>query len=47
LCDGTRDIAAIVAELAKEFNVDQDELATDVQAFIDDLLERGWLTYDK
>lgn len=47
LCDGTRDIAAIVAELANEFNVDQDELATDVQAFIDDLLERGWLTYDK
>jgi pyrroloquinoline quinone biosynthesis protein D len=43
LCDGTRDAAAIVGELLPRFEVDRDELARDVVAFLEDLHARGWL----
>ena len=46
LCDGSRDIKAIIAHLSAEFEVTIDELASDVQDFIDDLIERGWLSYE-
>lgn len=45
LCDGSRDLAAIAAELAREFDVDEAVLAEDVGAFVDDLLQRGWLSH--
>jgi pyrroloquinoline quinone biosynthesis protein D len=47
LCDGHRDLAAVVAELQQEFDVDAETLTADVQEFIADLLERGWLVYDQ
>ena len=45
LCDGSRDIDAVVTALLDEFDVDRDELAADVEAFVEDLIERGWLLY--
>lgn len=42
-CDGSRDLAQIVAELADEFAVGRDELESDVHAFVADLVARGWL----
>lgn len=47
LCDGHRDLAAIVAALQTEFDVDAETLSADVEEFIADLLERGWLVYDQ
>ena len=47
LCDGSRDVDAITDHLLVEFSVDKDELAADVQAFIDDLIEKGWLSYEE
>ncbi len=47
LCDGTRTIDGIVAELQREFDVDEEVVRADVQAFIDDLIERKWLGYDQ
>ena len=47
LCDGTRDVDAIVTALQQEFDVDRDELQNDVREFVDDLIERGWLSYDQ
>ena len=43
LCDGTRDVAAIVSELLPRFDVGRDELARDTAAFLADLAHRGWL----
>ena len=47
LCDGSRDIKRVVSELQEEFDVDEATLLNDVQEFVDDLLERGWLSYDQ
>jgi len=44
LCDGTRDLEALVDELAGEFDVARDELRADVEDFVNDLENRGWLT---
>jgi len=43
LCDGTRDVGAIVEELLPRFEVGRDELARDVGEFIGDLVARGWV----
>jgi pyrroloquinoline quinone biosynthesis protein D len=43
LCDGTRDLGAIVEELLPRFEVEREELAGDVAEFLDDLLARGWV----
>jgi pyrroloquinoline quinone biosynthesis protein D len=45
LIDGTRTAADIVADLAVEYDVSQDELIGDVEAFTSDLLQRGWLLH--
>ena len=42
-CDGKRTREQIVDELLKEFEVDRAELQVDVDAFVADLAERGWL----
>lgn len=44
-CDGSRTERQIIEELAAEFDVDHAILAEDVQEFIADLLQRGWLTH--
>jgi len=43
LCDGSRNRGDIVEALATEFDVERTELAADVESFIDDLQQRGWL----
>lgn len=43
LCDGSRRRADVVRDLAAEFDVEHAELAEDVEAFIEDLRQRGWL----
>jgi pyrroloquinoline quinone biosynthesis protein D len=40
-CDGTRDIATLVADLERAFNAIG--LTTDVQVFVEHALARGWL----
>lgn len=47
LCDGHRTLEHIVKELHQEFDVERDLLQADIQTFIDDLIERGWLSYDQ
>jgi pyrroloquinoline quinone biosynthesis protein D len=42
-CDGQQTLAAIAAELAREFSVEQGEVESDVDEFVTDLKERGWL----
>ncbi len=46
LCDG-RSVAGIVAELLREFEVEEDTLREDVEAFLDELAEKGFITYEK
>lgn len=43
LCDGTRSEGDLIALLAAEFEVDPAELASDVNEFVIDLLNREWL----
>ena len=43
LCDGTRDVGAIVEELLPRFDVAREELARDALEFLADLLARGWV----
>lgn len=47
LCDGSRGPEQLVAELQTEFEVEAETLSADVLEFIDDLIERGWLSYDQ
>ena len=47
LCDGSRTADQVVTELLKEFDVEPETLRLDVDEFIADLLERGWLSYDQ
>lgn len=46
LCDGSRDLDAVVDELSGEFDVDRAELYGDVEEFVNDLVDRGWLSRD-
>ena len=43
LTDGSRDLAAIVDELEREFEVERAELETDVEGFVRDLLRASVL----
>ena len=43
LCDGSRDVDAIVEALLPRFEVEREELAGDVREFLADLVTRGWL----
>jgi pyrroloquinoline quinone biosynthesis protein D len=43
LCDGSREVGAIVDELLARFDVSREELAHDVDGFVADLVARGWL----
>lgn len=45
LLDGSRGVEEVTAELAGEFDAGPDEVRGDVQAFVDDLLRRGWVSY--
>ncbi len=45
LCDG-RNIAGIVAELLPQFEVDETTLRGDVEAFLAELAEKGFITYE-
>lgn len=45
LCDGSRNPEDIVAELAAEFEVEREILSRDVEDFVDDLVNRGWLIH--
>ena len=42
-CDGLKGSAEIAEELAREFSVDKEEVEADVEEFVADLVERGWL----
>jgi pyrroloquinoline quinone biosynthesis protein D len=44
LADGSRDLAAIVAELAERFEAPQTELAQDVNDLFDSLASSGFVT---
>jgi len=44
-CDGTRDLNGIVDVLKSEFDIEEESLKSDVEDFIEDLIERGWLLY--
>jgi len=46
LCDG-RSADDIVAELLSQFEVEEDMLRGDVHAFLDELAEKGFITYEK
>ena len=46
LCDG-RSIDGIIAELLPQFEVEEETLRRDVQAFLDELAEKGFITYGK
>ena len=44
LCDGARDVAAIVDELVTKYAAPRDTIATDVVAMLQDLADKGFLT---
>ncbi len=44
-CDGTRTLDGVIDLMAAEFEVEREELANDVEAFVNDLLQRGWLNH--
>ena len=44
LCDGVRDVAAIVDQLAEKYNAEREAIATDVIAMLQDLADKGFLT---
>ncbi len=46
LCDG-RNVAGIVAELLPRFEVEEEVLSEDVEAFLAELAEKGFITYEK
>lgn len=45
LCDGNRGLDEVVDALAPEFDVGREDLARDVEEFVEDLLQRGWLRH--
>jgi pyrroloquinoline quinone biosynthesis protein D len=44
LCDGVRDVASIVDELAAKYAAPREAIATDVVAMLQDLADKGFLT---
>ncbi len=46
LCDG-RNVAGIVAELLPQFEVEEDVLSEDVEAFLVELAAKGFITYEE
>lgn len=46
LCDG-RNVAGIVAELLPQFDVEEEVLRADVEAFLSELAEKGFITYEE
>ena len=44
LCDGVRDVAAVVDELAAKYAAPREAIATDVVAMLQDLADKGFLT---
>ena len=44
LCDGVRDVAAIVDDLVAKYAAPRDTIATDVVAMLQDLADKGFLT---
>jgi len=44
LCDGVRNVAAIVDELVAKFAAPREAIATDVVAMLQDLADKGFLT---
>ncbi|MGP9811953.1 pyrroloquinoline quinone biosynthesis peptide chaperone PqqD [Rhodopseudomonas sp. NSM] len=44
LCDGTRDVAAIINALAANYTADRAEIGADVVAMLQDLADKGFLT---
>ncbi len=45
LADGTRSQEQIVDNLLEEFDVEREIIAADVDEFVQDLLQRGWLIH--
>jgi len=43
LCDGGRTVDDIVDRLLEEYDVEREELASDVQRFLEEMKGRGWL----
>ena len=43
LCDGVRDVAAVVDELAAKYAAPREAIATDVVAMLQDLADKGFL----
>ncbi len=46
LCDG-RNMDGIVKELFEQFDVQEEVLRADVQAFLEDLLKKGFITHEE
>ena len=46
LADGSRSMDQITDDLADDYDVDRSELEEDVSNFVDDLVQRGWLSYE-
>jgi pyrroloquinoline quinone biosynthesis protein D len=44
LCDGARDVAAVVDHLAEKYAAPREAILTDVIAMLQDLAEKGFLT---
>jgi pyrroloquinoline quinone biosynthesis protein D len=44
LCDGVRDVAAIIDQLAEKYTAEREAIATDVIAMLQDLADKGFLT---
>jgi pyrroloquinoline quinone biosynthesis protein D len=44
LCDGARDVAAIIDQLAEKYAAERAAIATDVIAMLQDLADKGFLT---
>ncbi|MCD0419609.1 pyrroloquinoline quinone biosynthesis peptide chaperone PqqD [Rubrivivax sp. JA1024] len=44
LCDGARDVAAIIDALAAKYTADRAEIGRDVVAMLQDLADKGFLT---
>ena len=41
LCDGTRSVEAIAAELAETYNAPQDQILADITALLQELADKG------
>ena len=46
LADGSRSMDQITDDLVEDYDVDRSELEEDVINFVDDLVQRGWLSYE-